>query len=244
MSQLIAISQAQIIHQIKLSCKMPAIVEDIISRQIIEQTAEELSISVETEELQRSANNFRIKNNLLASKDTLAWLQKHYLSLDEFEEWLYIDILISKLAKHLFADRVEAFYVENQLNYYKAIIYEVVFDNLDLAMELYYALQEKEIFFAEVARQYITDDIELRRCGGYKGILNRDRFKPEIAAAVFATNPPQLIKPIVASKQVHLIQVEEIIRPQLDEDLRSQILDRLFDDWLKQKIEEIDVTLL
>jgi parvulin-like peptidyl-prolyl isomerase len=244
MSQSIAISQAQIIHQIKLSCKMPAIVEDIISRQIIEQTAEELSISVETEELQRSANNFRIKNNLLASKDTLAWLQKHYLSLDEFEEWLYIDILISKLAKHLFADRVEPFYVENQLNYYKAIIYEVVFDNLDLAMELYYALQEKEISFAEVARQYITDDIELRRCGGYKGILNRDRFKPEIAAAVFATNPPQLIKPIVASKQVHLIQVEEIIRPQLDEDLRSQILDRLFDDWLKQKIEEIDVTLL
>jgi parvulin-like peptidyl-prolyl isomerase len=244
MSQLIAISQAQIIHQIKLSCKMPAIVEDIISRQIIEQTAEELSISVETEELQRSANNFRIKNNLLASKDTLAWLQKHYLSLDEFEEWLYIDILISKLAKHLFADRVEAFYVENQLNYYKAIIYEVVFDNLDLAMELYYALQEKEIFFAEVARQYITDDIELRRCGGYKGILNRDRFKPEIAAAVFSVNPPQVVKPIVAGKQVHLIQVEEIIRPQLDEDLRSQILDRLFDDWLKQKIEEIDVTLL
>jgi parvulin-like peptidyl-prolyl isomerase len=242
MSKTIAISSENIIHQVKLSCQMPAIVKNIVNRQIIEEAAEDLKITVETEELQQAANDFRLKNNLLGSKATISWLQRHYLSLDEFEEMLYLEILASKLSKHLFGDRVESFYVENQLDYVKAILYEVVLEDLDLGMELFYALQEREITFPQVAHQYIQD-LELRRRGGYQGAIGRDRLKPEIAAAVFASNPPQILKPILVGKQVYLIQVEEIIQPQLDESLTSQILDKFFADWLKQMRQETTIAI-
>jgi parvulin-like peptidyl-prolyl isomerase len=50
--------------------------------------------------------------------------------------------------------------------------------------------------------------------------LRRKELKPEISAAVFAAAPPQVLKPILSAKGLHLILVEEIIQPQLDDKLR------------------------
>ncbi|WP_287726730.1 peptidylprolyl isomerase [Microcystis sp. M061S2] len=65
--------------------------------------------------------------------------------------------------------------------------------------------------FHDVTRKYIEDK-ELRRQGGYLGVQRRQDLKPEISAAVFATKPPQLLKPIVKAKGISLILVEEIIQ--------------------------------
>ncbi len=97
-----------------------------------------------------------------------------------------------------------------------------------------------KISFPEVAHQYIQDT-ELRRYGGYQGMQTRSDFKPEISAAVFAATPPQILKPIITSKGVHLIFVEQIILPQLDETLYLKILSDLFSNWLKQRISECEV---
>lgn len=48
----------------------------------------------------------------------------------------------------------------------------------------------------------------------------------------------EVLKPIVTSKGVHLILVEEIIQPELDDKLRFQILSDLFSGWLKHQIGE------
>jgi len=56
---------------------------------------------------------------------------------------------------------------------------------------------------------------------------------------VFAATPPQILKPIVTSKGLHLIFVEEIIQPELDNKLRNQIITDLFYEWIKQQIEPV-----
>jgi hypothetical protein len=88
-----SISQAEIIHQIKLSCQVPILIEGIIARKIIASTAQELGIKVETDELQQAADRIRLLNRLEKSEDTWSWLQKHHLSLDEFEESIYASTL-------------------------------------------------------------------------------------------------------------------------------------------------------
>ena len=148
-------------------------------------------------------------------------------------------MISGKLAQHLFDDKIEPWFVEHQLDYAGAVIYEVVLDDEDLAMELFYALQEGEISFFEIAQQYIQDT-ELRRRGGYRGIVRRGEMKAEICAAVFAAKPPQVVKPIVTAKGVYLIWVEEVIKPLLDDKLRYQIISDLFQGWVKHQIEEAE----
>lgn len=240
MLQTITISQADLLQQVQLSCQIPNLIEGIISRQIVIEAAKQAGIQIETEELQKAADQFRLIKQLQNANETLTWLQKHHLSLDDFEKIVHTNLLSEKLAQHLFADKVESWFVEHQLDYWGAILYEVVLDDVDLAMELFYAIQEQEMSFSEVAHQYIQEP-ELRRMGGYRALQHRHNFKPEISASIFASQPPQLLKPMLTSEGVHLILVEEIIQPQLDERLSSQILAGLFSQWLKQQVEQVEV---
>ncbi|PIG94024.1 peptidylprolyl isomerase [Gloeocapsopsis sp. IPPAS B-1203] len=242
MLNVIKIAPSNIIHEINLTCQLPSIIEGILNRKIIAIIASEKGLTATQEELQQGADNLRIINHLHHAEDTWKWLEKHHLSVDDFEEIVYANVISAKLAQHLFADSVEPFFVEHQLDYAGVVFYEVILNDQDLALELFYAITEKEISFSEVASQYIEEP-ELRRCGGYRGILHRKDLKPEISAAVFAATPPQLLKPIVTSKGIHLLFVEEIIQPQLDNDLRYQILSDLFAEWLKQQIANVEVKI-
>jgi hypothetical protein len=47
----------------------------------------------------------------------------------------------------------------------------------------------------------------------------------------------------VTSKGSHLIWVEELIEPRLDERLRYKILCDLFSEWLKRQIEQFEIAI-
>ena len=240
MSNILSISPKEAIHYLKMSCQIPDVIEGIASRKIIADTASKEGITVEDDELQQEGDRLRFAKKLVKASDTWAWLQTHHLSLDEFEQLVYNKVLSKKVAHHLFNDKVEAFFYQNQLDFVKAVTYEVVLDDYDLALELFYALEENELTFQEVAREYIPNP-ELRRASGYQGVRQRKDFRPEIAAAVFAATPPQIIKPIVTPKGVYLIWVEEIIQPELNEQLRERIITDLFNGWLKQQIIQMQI---
>ncbi|WP_225902672.1 peptidylprolyl isomerase [Pseudanabaena sp. PCC 6802] len=230
-----ALSSEAVLQQVKLSLQLPSVLEAIATRAAIEKAASAAGIQVEIAELQEAADAFRLAHRLQRSEDAWQWMEQHGLSLDEFEEMLRFNILTAKLSNHLFANKIEPLFVDRQLDYAQAIAYEVVFEDEDLAMELFYAIQEGELNFFQVGREYIQDR-ELRRTGGYRKPLRRSDLRPEISAAVFAAKPPQLLKPIVTSNGAHLIFVEELIEPELDRALTTQILAELFAAWLKQQV--------
>ena len=234
------ISTSDIIHSLKLSCQIPDVVEAIASQSIIAEAAQAAGITVTPEELQQEGDDLRFAKKLVKAKDTWSWLEKHHLSVDEFEELAYNNILSRKLANHLFFNQLEKHFYEHQLDYIAAVTYEVVFEDRDLALELFYALEEGEINFPDIARLYISEP-QARRAYGYQGLRYRKNFRPEIAAAVFAAAPPEALKPITTPKGVYLIWVEEVIQPQLDEQLRQKIITESFSDWLKQQITAMKI---
>jgi parvulin-like peptidyl-prolyl isomerase len=243
MPELLDISSETIINQIKLSTQIPEIVKEIVNNKVIFDTATAKKIEIDPQELQEAADSFRIQKQLTNTQDTLSWLKKRGLSLDDFETIIHRNLLATKLAQHLFtSEKIESFFYEHQLDFTQVIIYEVVLNNLDLATELYYAIAEKEISFWEVAHQYI-EDTELRRQGGYRGVLKRQDLKPELSAAIFAANPPQLLKPLLIDKKAHLILVEEIRQPKLTKQLRLEIISQLFTQWLEKEVKQYKTNL-
>ena len=233
------ISAREIVKHLKLSRQMPSILTNLIDRKIIKQTAEREGVKVEEEELQLAADRFRFENDLINSQDTLRWLEKHYLSIAEFEELIQDNLLKQKLGEYLFKDKVKPYFYAHQLDYDRASIYEIVLADFNLAMELFYGIQERELSFWELAHQYIEDDV-LRRRGGYLGMKTRDRLHPEIATAVFSFDNkdlPQVLKPISVEKKTHLIYVEEVLPPVLDDSLDRKIMSQLYEQWLIKQRE-------
>ena len=231
----ISITNDEIIKHLKLSRQMPGLLREIHTQKIIRTTAKDKNITLSESELQVAADRFRLQHNLVSSQATLEWLSKYQLSVEEFEELIYNTSLYFKLAEHLVGDRVQPYFYAHLLDYTKAIIYEIALNDKDLALELFYGIQEQEFSFWDVAHQYIEEP-ELRRLGGYRGAIARNQLPPEISAVVFAAQPPQILKPIVVAKKTYLILVEELISPELDEKLHYQILTQLFEAWLAKKL--------
>ncbi len=240
MKNTLSISSKDVIHHLKMSCQIPGLIEGIATRKIIADIASKESINVDEEELQQEGDRLRFAKKLVKAADTFAWLKLHHLSVDEFEELVYSTVLSQKVAHHLFSNQVESFFYKNQLDFVAAATYEVIFDDYDLALELFYALEENELIFQEIAREYIPNP-DLRRAAGYQGVRHRKDFRPEIASSVFAATPPEVVKPIATPKGVYLIWVEEIIQPELNEQLREQIITDLFNGWLKQQIIQMEI---
>jgi parvulin-like peptidyl-prolyl isomerase len=236
------ISNRDLIFEAKISGKISELTQGIIRRQAIEQHAKEAGIDLTIAELQTAADRFRTREGLESAEATKQWLAANFFSIDDFEYIISQNLITEKLAQHLFGKEVEKFFYQNSIEYSSAIIYEVILEDQNLAMELFYSIQEGDLSFADVAHQYIPD-LELRRRGGYIGEVGRRQFRPEISAAVFAANPPQLIKPIITAIGVHLIYVEEIVHAQLDDRLYQQILTDLFDRWLTETVAKISVEI-
>jgi parvulin-like peptidyl-prolyl isomerase len=236
MPEHITISTSDIIHRLKLSCQIPDVVKAITSEKIITEAAKEAGIKVTEAELQEEGDKLRLEKKLVTAKDTWTWLDKHHLSIRDFEELIHNSVISKKLANHLFSAQIEKFFYEHQLDYEAAVTYEVTFEDRDLALELFYAVEEGEITFPEIAHLYIQD-VELHRVYGYQGVRYRKDFRPEVAAAVFASSPPGILKPITTPKVVYLTWVEELIQPRLDDKLREKIISELFAGWLKQQVE-------
>ena len=232
-----------IVSEAKMSGKVSELIQSATRRQIIIDRAQELGIAPTADEIQLAADNLRIGNQLETAEATLNWLQINFLSVTDLEQIVTHQLITEQLAHHLFSDRVEHYFHQNSLEYLSATIYEIILPDKYLAMELFYAIEEGDLYFADVARKYIIDP-ELNRRGGYLGTVHRTQLRPEISAAVFAAKPSQLIEPVVTAIGTHLIYVEAIVQPQLDALLYQRILMQMFDRWLTQQIAAPNTTKL
>lgn len=235
------LTPTEFLEQVKTLAQIPTLTSAIATRELIQRTAKSLHIEATPEELQEAADTFRRLNRLENSTSTFEWLEHHHLSLDDFEAFIRSNLLSIKVAEQLFTDKVEPYFYENQLQYEKAVLYEIVFNDEDLALEAFYSIQENEDSFYGIAREYIQDK-ELARIGGYRGSLTRGELKPEISAQVFAAaSAPVLLKPILTAHGSHLIFVEEILPAQLTEMLRLEIRTKLFMEWLQPQISQVEI---
>ncbi len=237
----IKIGKEDIINQVKLSGQLPETINQIIDRKLIATAISKLKIVISDEELQLAADRFREFNQLQTAHSTMLWLQENSLTIEDLEQIAENSIGTEKLARKLFSQAdIEKYFFENKINYANIIMYEIFLDSKDLAVEVFYAIQEGEITFHEAARKYIVDP-ELRRRGGYSGVIPRSQCLPEISAAISTSRPPQLLKPISTNKGTHLIFVEEVIEAQLDPLTIETILADLFVQWLENQKSDLDL---
>lgn len=237
------ISSQDILTHVKRSLDIPKIVQAIARQKLIQTTAKHLGITINPAELQQAADQLRAQQELWGQKETMQWLNQHALTLDDFQAIAEFNLLTQKLAYQRFDKQIEPHFLAHQKDYTKVRLFELVLDDEDLALELFYALEEGEITFGELADQYAPDK-EARYKGGYKGKLRCRELPGAIANAILAVEGDTLLKPIPIGRQFHLIYVAEKKIPKLGRRLRQEILFELFEAWVHQEIAPINLDLL
>jgi len=237
MSDLFPVFPNDIVQQVKLSLKLPEIIDAIVTRQLVNAVSTRSGIQVDPVELQQAADAFRLKHNLSSAEATLAWLEKYRLTIEEFESLIYAETLQAKLSHHLFDRQIETHFRENAANYTQAVLYKVTLPTPRIAQEMYEAIASDEMTFHEVVQRFGSD--ENQRRNGYWGVFTRSRLPQDLGFRIFSTVAPTVLSPI----STVLIFVEALIQPELTETLRAQILQDLFSQWTRENIDRAEIRL-
>ena len=233
--QNIQVQPEQIIEFLQKNIRYKEIYQEILYQQVITQAAGERGITVTDEEIQAEADRQRLEKRLEKAADTLAWLTDEMITPDDWEAGIRDKILAKKLANHLFAQEVEKFFNQNRLDFDRVRLYSFVVSEQQLAQEIFYQIEDKEITFYEAAHLYDIDKKRKLQCG-YEGELYRWSLKPDIAAVVFSGRLGEVFGPFSTEQGFHLLMVEEFIPAELTPQRYQEILDRVFQEWLVNEL--------
>lgn len=232
------ISPEEVVNFLKKEMNLKDVYQKILFQRLILQVAEAKGITVTTQEIETEANRQRREKRLEKAADTMAWLADQLISPEDWEMGIRDRLLSQKLANFLFADKVEAFFIQNQLEFEQVSLYQIIVDSEKLAQEIYYQIEDDEISFYEAAYLYDIDTLRRQRCG-YEGKIYRFALPSHIAAVIFRTSPKQLVGPLQTQQGYHLFMVEEFVSAELTGERYEEIINNMFHQWLVTELNNI-----
>ncbi|MEA5466586.1 peptidylprolyl isomerase [Leptothoe sp. PORK10 BA2] len=225
----------EVVSYLRQTSQLRGIYKKLLSQQVIQQGAQVRNLTVTPSEIQAEAEELRRKNHLEKAADTLAWLTEQLMDPEDWEAGICSHLLEKKLAASLFDAEVEKYFSQNKLQFDQVLLYQLQVQDYHFAQEIRYQILEKESSFHSAAHRYDSDPDRSLRCG-YEGKISRWKLEPAVAAAVFGAPIGTLIGPIEINSSYGLLMVEAFISAQLTDEVRQEIIQDLFEEWLEREI--------
>jgi parvulin-like peptidyl-prolyl isomerase len=227
----ISISSEEVVSFLKKDMLLKEVCHKILRQQIVNRVAQEMGLTVSAEEVQEEGDRQRRELRLERAADTLNWLNNELITAEDWEEGIYDRLLTQKLKESLFEGEVERFFAQNRLDFDRVLLYQIIVPYEQIAQEVFYQIEEREISFYEAAHLYDINENRRHRCG-FEGVLYRWSLKPEVAAVVFGANAGEVVRPVQTEQGFHLFMVEEFLSTQLTSEVRQEILSKMFKEWI------------
>lgn len=231
----ISLESDEIVAFLGQTLQLRSLCQQIMYQRVVTRSAAERQLSVTAAEIQEEANRLRYELRLESAARTLEWLEEQLVTPELWEMGIRDRLLSEKLRETLFAQEVERVFVQSRLDFEQISLYRIRVPYYPLAQELFYQIEEAEISFYEAAHLYDMDEQRRLRCG-YEGRLHRWDFEPDVAAVVFGATVGEVLGPFLVSQSYDLLMVNEIVAPELNEENRNIILERLFKEWLEREL--------
>lgn len=226
----------EVINFLRRDLRMKEIRRVILAQKIIDRTAEEAEIVVDTHEVQLELDRIRYEQRFDHPAQLLTWATSHLTTLSEVEKRIREKLIAKKLAYHLFLDRVHEQFQHGNADFEQLSIYEIRVPYETLAREIFYQIEEEEISFFEAAHIYDIDEARRLVCG-FAGRQLRSQLTPELALNLRNAQVGQVVGPIqVASDRFVLLLVDDLTAPALTPEITDTLIDSMFQDWLQEKL--------
>lgn len=221
-----------IIAYLRRSHKLAEIAAGAERDVLILDVCNQLGITISDEELQAAGDAFRQEHKLLGADETLAWLQEQRITVEDWSQGIRVALLNKKLKEHLFGDAVDAHYISNRDDYKRVALSQILVSDLPDALKVVHALREENASFCALALEY-SKGKHSKENVFFVEICFISKFLPEIAQVISAAKASEVIEPVQTRLGYHIIRVEKWFPAELNQSIREEILDSLFQTWLQ-----------
>ncbi len=232
------ISPDEVVSFLALVGRADAVISEMIMHKEVVKKAHELGVEVSDEALQQFSDSFRTLRSLYTAEEMIRFLESAGLAEDDFEAFCESSLLISLLKEKLADGKtVEAYFVNNRSQFDYARVSVILVGDENLANEISIQVAEDEADFHALARKHSLDEAT-KYSGGYRGLLTREMFPPDISAKVFSASPGELLGPFRCEDMFQLILIEEILRAALSGEVKESIKECIFREWMGTLLRE------
>jgi parvulin-like peptidyl-prolyl isomerase len=204
-------------NELRLARAWPAVAIEYI---VIEEAAAALSLAPPDEEVDALMKEYRTGRKLFSA----ALTEQHLARMG----WTVDDLWV----------------VQHSTEFDSAVLSELMVEQEDLAAELLLQIREEGAEFSDLVQRYSI--APSREKGGLIGEVRRNAMNAVTSAAVFAASTGDVVGPFPHQKQARLLEVHASRRAELTPDVRSEIEQMLWRDWLDRQIRaaQPDPTIL
>ncbi|TAD77112.1 MAG: peptidylprolyl isomerase [Oscillatoriales cyanobacterium] len=189
------------------------------------------------EERQQAIYNFRMQHRIVSDEDVQRWMQENNLSVEGLEELAIRPMRLEKFKEAKFSRKVENYFVSQKSRLDKVVYSLIRVQDEGLAHEIYYRIEEGESSFAEMARTYSQGPEA--QTNGLLGPVPLNQPHPFIARMLEVSQPGQLWPPRALVEWFIIVRLEQLMPSQLDEAMRRQLLDEMFENWMREQIQQM-----
>jgi parvulin-like peptidyl-prolyl isomerase len=189
------------------------------------------------EERQQAIYNFRMQHRIVSEEDVGRWMQENNLSIEGLEELAIRPMRIEKFKEAKFSRKIENYFVSQKSRLDKVVYSLIRVQDEGLAHEIYYRIEEGESSFAEMARAYSQGPEA--QTNGLLGPVPLNQPHPFIARMLEVSQPGQLWPPRALVEWFIIVRLEQLMPSQLDDAMRRQLLDEMFENWMREQIQQM-----
>jgi len=166
-----------------------------------------------------------------------AWLKSQALTLEQFHELAVRPLRVEKYKQATWGHKVENYFI-NRKPYLDQVLYSLIrTQDLGLANEIYFRIQEGEQTFAELAEKYSQGPEA--KTGGLLGPVPIKQPHPLISQLLAVSHPGQLWPPRSLAEWFVIIRLEKNVPAQLDEPMRRRLIEEMFETWINEELKQM-----
>ncbi|HEY9666899.1 MAG TPA: peptidylprolyl isomerase [Coleofasciculaceae cyanobacterium] len=210
---------------------LPQFLREVIVDQAI------TSIICTPEEKASACQQFYEKYQLTSESERQEWLELYEMTPEQLETLATREIRIEKFKRANWGNRLESYFLSRKSLLDKAIYSLIRTKEVGVANELYFRIQEGEQSFGELARKYSQGSEA--QTGGLLGPIELGKISLNLAQMLYISQTGQLWPPTRLGEWIVIVRLEQLIPAVLDETMRQQLLNELFEHWVQQQLVDL-----
>lgn len=192
------------------------------------------------EEVEQACRALYEQNGILEDDARAAWLAQYGMTQEQLESLATRDLRIEKFKQATWGPKLESYFLRRKDKLDKVIYSLIRTKDAGIARELYFRILEGEQSFAELAREY-SQGVEAQT-DGLIGPVELSVPHPVLAQVLSSSKPGELSPPTNIGEWIVLARLERFIPAQMDDAMRSRLLNECFNTWLKEQLSNVDLS--
>lgn len=236
------ISLAQALTYLQSSGKLQPFIVEILRQYVIDQELQiQQDLDISPAVTEQAVIDFRLQNQLTDPQRFQEWLASNGIDYAAFHNQVTSSFKLTKLRSQITEPKIPEYFIERKVFLDRVVLSRIIVDSQELAEELSSQLEDGAAF-EELAREYsIADD---KVVNGMMGPVSRGAMPDVLRAAVDAVSPRKVLKPLELEGRWILFRVEQFLPASLeDTQLKQALGNELFEQWLSEKIQKMEVKL-